>query len=488
MKVNGFSVPGVILDRNPEFVELYQAAWKMAAEHIQDLPGLPVVRHMDEACDPSRLWIWDTCFMVHFCKYAPKTFPGIESLDNFYLPMLDGVKSSCLIHHPDNPPLFAWTEYEYWRFTGDNSRLHRNLVEKRYLQRHYEFMENLCTGDKFPFSYVQANFHKTNRGYMWSGIASGMDNTPRGGDMHCNILWIDARAQMALSALYIAKMAAGIGETAIEEEYTAKYREHAKLLNDFYFDERDGSYYDLWIANYEHARILTPASFWPLLAEVASPERAERQITTLQDPELLGGNIPITSVSRNSSYFEPNGCYWRGSIWLPTSYMVMRALVKYGRLDLAAELAERTVTHMAATYRDFSPATIWECYSPTETKPAIAKRDEQVARPDFCGWSALGPISMLIENILGFHSADAIERVVKYHCRPIGRHGVTDFCFGDVCCDIIMENDGKIHVKSNRPFELELNGKRIPCPAGTSIIDIKEYENLKTAQDASKRT
>ena len=73
MQVNGFSVPGVILDRNPEFVELYQAAWKMAAEHIQDLPGLPVVRHMDEACDPSRLWIWDTCFMVHFCKYAPKT-------------------------------------------------------------------------------------------------------------------------------------------------------------------------------------------------------------------------------------------------------------------------------------------------------------------------------------------------------------------------------------------------------------------------------
>ena len=149
----------------------------------------------------------------------------------------------------------------------------------------------------------------------------------------------------------------------------------------------------------------------------------------------------------------------------------MRALVKYGRFDLAAELAERTVTHMAATYRDFSPATIWECYSPTETKPAIAKRSGQLVRPVFCGWSALGPISMLIENILGFHSADAIERVVKYHCRPIGRHGVTDFCFGDVCCDIIMENDGKIHVKSNRLFELELNGKRIPCPAGTSIIN-----------------
>lgn len=472
MLVNNFRVPGVILDNRPEYVELYQAAWRLAAEHIKDIPGLPAVHHMDEGFDPSRLWIWDTCFMVHFCKYAPKDFPGIESLDNFYLPMLDGVESPCLIHHPDNPPLFAWTEYEYWRFTGDNSRLHRNLVEKKYLQRHYEFMENLCTGDKFSFSHVQANFHKIDRGYMWSGCASGMDNTPRGEDMHCNILWLDALAQMALSALYIAGMAAAIGETAIETDYTAKYQAHVKLLNDSYFDERDGSYYDLWIANYDYDRILTPASFWPLLAEAASPERAGRQIAVLENPELLGGKVPVTTVARNSRYFKPDGRYWRGSIWLPESYMVMRALVKYGRFDLAAELAERTVTHMTETFRNFSPATIWECYSPTEAKPALDKHGEKLVRPDFCGWSALGPISMLIENILGFYNVDAIEKVVKYHYRPIGRHGITDFCFGQVCCDIIIENDGKIHVKSNHPFELELNNKRIPCPAGTSIIDI----------------
>ena len=470
MTINNFNVPGVILDRNPEFVELYATAWKLAADHIQDLPGLPVVHHMDEACDPSRLWLWDTCFMVHFCKYAPKDFPGIESLDNFYLPLLDGVKSSCLIHHPDNPPLMAWTEYEYWRFTGDGSRLHRNLVEKKYLQRHYDYMESLRTGDKFPCSYVQANFHKTDRGYMWSGIASGMDNTPRGGDMHCNILWVDALAQMALSALYIAKMAAAIGETAIEEEYAGKYQDQVKLLNDSYFDECDGCYYDLWIANYEQARVLTPASFWPLLAGAASQERAERQIAVLRDPELLGGEIPIATVARNSPFFDPDGRYWRGSIWLPTSYMVMRALVKYGQLDLAAELAEQTVSHMEATYRNFSPATIWECYSPTKPEPAVKGRGDGFVRPDFCGWSALGPISMLIENILGFHDVDAMERVVKYHCRPIGRHGITDLCFGDIRCDIILENDGNIHVKTNAPFELELNGKRIPCPAGTSIV------------------
>ena len=474
MQIQNYNVPGVILDDRPELIELYYAAWRLAAEHIKEIPGLPSPRHMDEGADPSILWIWDTCFMVHFCKYAPQDFPGIESLDNFYPPMLDGVKSSCLIHHPDNPPLFAWTEYEYWRFTGDSSRLHRNLVEKQYLQRHYEFMETMISGDKFPFSCMQANFHKIERGYMWSGNASGMDNTPRGEDMHYNILWVDALAQMALSALYIARMAAAIGETAIESEYAAKYQTHAKLLNECYFDERDGCYYDIWIANYDYARVLTPASFWPLLAEVASPERAERQMAVLRNPELLGGNIPIPSVARNSRFFEPDGKYWRGGIWLPDSYMVMQSLVKYGQFDLAAELAERTVAHMASIWRNFSPATIWECYSPTAARPATGKRS-QLVRPDFCGWSALGPISMLIENILGFYSADAVEKVLKYHYRPIGRHGVTDFRFGDVCCDVIVGKDGIMQVQSNQPFELDLNGKRISCPAGLSTINIAEY-------------
>ena len=126
-------VPEPVYDARPDFITLYRKAWELSAAHIDEIPGLPVVRHMDEACMPDRLWIWDTCFMVHFCKYSPEVFPGIQSLDNFYLPMHDGVKSSCLIHHPDNPPLFAWVEYEYYRFTGDKSRIYRNLVEKQYL-------------------------------------------------------------------------------------------------------------------------------------------------------------------------------------------------------------------------------------------------------------------------------------------------------------------------------------------------------------------
>ena len=60
-------VPEPIYDARPDFLTLYRKAWELAADHIDDtIPGLPVVRHMDEACRRDRLWIWDTCFMVHF--------------------------------------------------------------------------------------------------------------------------------------------------------------------------------------------------------------------------------------------------------------------------------------------------------------------------------------------------------------------------------------------------------------------------------------
>ena len=229
-------VPDPIYDARPDFIELYRKAWELSAAHIDEIPGLPVVRHMDEACMPDRLWIWDTCFMVHYCKYSPEFFPGIQSLDNFYLPMHDGVKSSCLIHHPDNPPLFAWIEYEYYRFTGDKSRIHRNLVEKRYLQKHYDFLENKCRiGDMYPFSAVHAAWQKFDKGYMWAGNPSGMDNSPRGDFQHYMLFWIDAIAQQALSALYISKLAEEINENDTAAEYKAKYEEKCELINKYYF-------------------------------------------------------------------------------------------------------------------------------------------------------------------------------------------------------------------------------------------------------------
>ena len=63
---------------------LYNKAWELAFMHIKDVPGMPQNPYMDEAFCDTQVWIWDTCFMTLFCKYANRVFPGVESLKNFY--------------------------------------------------------------------------------------------------------------------------------------------------------------------------------------------------------------------------------------------------------------------------------------------------------------------------------------------------------------------------------------------------------------------
>ena len=270
-------LPRPIFDEKPELIDFYYKAWDLAHSRIDEVPGLPAPRYMDEAHRSDRIWIWDTCFMVHFCKYCPDEFPGIASLENFYGVMLadkamplpkakgnrwcgadEGKMLDFKIHHPDNPPLFAWTEYAYALQTGDRSRLEKVYLKERYLQRWYEMFDRFDpAGPKPHGSVMPVKIKKFDDGFSWSGCASGMDNTPRGRtgsddlgpDGKCpdnpDLLWVDALAQQGLSALYLSRIAQLLGRTDESKEWMAKYEEIKIKINTLYLDEADGFYYDI---------------------------------------------------------------------------------------------------------------------------------------------------------------------------------------------------------------------------------------------------
>lgn len=74
-------------------MELYHKTWEIAAGRVRKGPeGLPGSPYMDENCYEDQIWIWDTCFMVLFAKYAPNSFPGEGSMDNLYKPIWDKEK------------------------------------------------------------------------------------------------------------------------------------------------------------------------------------------------------------------------------------------------------------------------------------------------------------------------------------------------------------------------------------------------------------
>lgn len=480
-------IPQPVFDAEPGYVELYWKAWEQAYAHVKWQKGLVQPLYMDEGLWDDTIWIWDSEFMVMFCKYAPKLFPGIQTLDNFYYTMLEDSGSSLRIQHPDNPPFFAWVENDYYKITGDRDHIRELLLDKKFPQRYWDLFPTLSPERNLQFDHYPIALKYKGIGYEWSGISSGMDNTPRT-RAGKGMLWVDAISQQALSALYISRLAKVAGDGATAREFEKKWKELRGIVNKYYWDDSDGCYYDIVPAPsgetasvadvqaspsaWRTTGILTPASFWPMLAEIPSKAQARRMTEFALRPDKLGGEVPWVTVSRDDPDFDANdGWYWRGSMWLPTAYMGIKALEKYGFQEAADTTAEKVLSWMLRTYCDYEPHTIWECYSPTAPTPS-SNHGKRV-RPDFCGWSALGPISLFIENVLGFHDIDASSRTVRWDIRHDCRHGLNNLTFGDTTTDLLYDPAAStVTIRSNKPYCLILNGKSHRIRAGVTTISI----------------
>ena len=496
-------IPTPVCEAFPNYENFYNKAWELAHAHVKEIDGMPQTPYMDEAFCDSQIWIWDTCFMVLFCKFAQEVFPGVETFRNFYETLygeksfpeiiatesepwwtgaVAGQSMPIKIHLADNPPLFAWAEYENALLHGDLEYLKKLLYERKFLQKHYEWFESLTESVKLPVVRCKTNVKREQNGYKWEGGSSGMDNTPRGRlgqnakekrPNNPDMLWIDAICQQALAAKSIARLFSLLGDKENAAEWETRFLEKQKLVNELYWDETDGFYYDINCNDGHFYKVKTVASYWPLTAGIASKEQAKLLTDLTNDPQTFGGDVPLISLARNDADFCESGNYWRGSLWLPTAYAALKGLAQYGFFDEAHSAGYRIFKHMLETYENYEPHTIWEAYSPTKPRPATSEDGVRTVRKDFCGWSALGPIAIYLEYVLGFHTINAFERVVEWS-KPKdiqGKIGVKNLRFGDVVTDIIADG-ANCFVQSNAPYSLKIDGKIFAVVAGENRFTI----------------
>lgn len=490
------SVPEPVFEANPEYVDLYWKAWEYAAEHVDTAEDLPQSPYMDEGFWGGMIWVWDTCFMALYTKYSPEKFPGVQSLNNFYVQFFENRILGKKIEHADNPPLMAWVEYANWAFNGMTSQGRGPEAAREALDAMIRFHEWWATmSPDLDFGRDRVHLRRVEdasgnlEGFYWSGNASGMDNTPRGRGIGWNaelevkpMLWVDALAQLAFSAREIQRMAEELGETAIAAEYEKKFNALKELINANYWDEQDGMYYDISAAppneDKRFSRVLTPASFWPMIAGVPSKEQAARMVEVVTDKNKLGGPVPFPSLSRDDPHYQDDGQYWKGAVWMPLSYMSIQALEDYDYNELADAAAQATLDWMLKTFEnpeaiaanDGEP-TIWECYSSTEPMPGT--HGDKYSRPDFCGWSALGPISLFVENVMGFHQVDYQNKEIRWRLHQPGVHGIKKLTFGDITTTILYDGEDGVQVESTAPYTLVINGLRHEIQAGiTNLSDI----------------
>lgn len=457
-------LPKPIWDGHETELECYDFAWKTAFKNIKN-PSKEsgfVSPFIDTAFNGD-LFMWDSSFILMFCKYASHIFNFQQTLDNFYAKQhRDGYICRQLNEKnggdaysrfdpaSTGPNIMPWCEWEFFRQSGDKERLQK--VFPCLLAYHEWLKEN----------------HTWRDGSYWSsGFGCGMDNInsrlPEGVNpkfSHGHMVWVDTNMQQVLSGELLVKMAKILGrdgekavaEISEESEYLKKY------INDNLWDEKSAYYYDLrrdGSLNYsKHI-----GAYWALISGVVPKERLDAFVSHLDNPNEFKRPHRVPTVSADDPFYCETGNYWNGSVWAPTNYMVLRGLEKYGYEDLAYDIAVNHLDAVTRVYRDTK--TVWENYA-----PELIERGGS-SKADFVGWTGLVPISVMIEYVLGIRAA-AGENKLIWHINRTQRHGVERYPIGggkfaDLVCDERKSADEKpcVHVKSQMSIQVEIlwNGK-----------------------------
>ena len=102
-------------------------------------------------------------------------------------------------------------------------------------------------------------------------------------------------------------------------------------------------------------------------------------------------------------------------MWLPTAYASLKGISAYGYHKEAHEAGFKIFDYMLKTYQNYEPHTVWECYAPEGYRPGTTANDAETVRRDFCGWSALGPIAVYLEFVLGFHYVKKTMQITQIY-------------------------------------------------------------------------
>ncbi|NVJ98210.1 MAG: alpha-glucosidase [Alphaproteobacteria bacterium] len=159
---------------------------------------------------------------------------------------------------------------------------------------------------------------------------------------------VELNAYLAREKQILADMAALQGLEAEASDYRADARVLAGRINDCFFDDETGFYYDRQIGAGAGdcegpllvARGRGPEGWAPLWANVADAEKAARVRAVMLDPAEFNTTVPLGTAALTNPAYDPD-IYWRGRVWLDQVYFGLRGLSNYGYDADARMLADK---------------------------------------------------------------------------------------------------------------------------------------------------
>ena len=301
-------------------------------------------------------------------------------------------------------PILSQEDYEKWGETNIHKPClvqHAAFIVKKYndvlwLQPYFP---QLC---KFIEYYNERCRHEPTGLFFWiCDAAIGVDNDPstyyRPYRSSGSILLNCFMYKELLALCYIGDL---LGEDV--SKYKKQAEDLCQAIRTHCYDEKDGMYYsvdfNLLPVNPEQKmhsgaprhwdcliqRIGCWSGFLALWSGIATPEQAERMVKeNLLDVNAFWAPFGVRSLSKYEKMYcikaTGNPSCWLGPIWGISNYMVFKGLVKYGFLDEAKELGEKTVKLFENDI--LARGELHEYYDPESGAP--------IMNPGFQNWNLL---------------------------------------------------------------------------------------------------
>jgi neutral trehalase len=457
-----------------DFVDIYNQTWAWLGDMWQK--GTPEndfqARYLNYPKNET-INQFEACFSTFFLVYSNRIFPAAPLLDNFY----DRQEESGAIRgdysvedgspvttkdNPEgvNPPLFAWAEYNLYHKIGNKKRI-RDIIPK--LEKY--------------FVWLDTTFKKGNGLYAVPLSATKMDNSPRDKAVYL----IDFNAQQALNALYMAELGDILNDKEISFRFKRHYFSLKTRINSMMWNEDAGMYCDL-DKNENLLSAKTIAGFWPLLAELPNEAKAEQLLAHLKNPDTFGLENPFPSLAADEEMFDETGHGYRGSVYPPFTFMVIKGLEKYQASELARECAIRHLYYMLDTLHPEGKerGSMWEAYRPRKDGPAQWRGKAGFPREMFLPYAALSTIALMIENVIGLY-VSLPRKTVDWVIPTLEIMGIEHLSLKRNMITILSNKSGRgweIRLESEKLyyFTIDILGtkkKTLPIPSGkcSMLID-----------------
>ncbi|ASP48841.1 alpha-glucosidase [Cognaticolwellia beringensis] len=163
---------------------------------------------------------------------------------------------------------------------------------------------------------------------------------------------VELNTYLAHEKTLLSKMAALLKLSKISSDYKRSATELANRVNQCFFDEESGFYYDRKIVNTDKSltntctgELLTmrgrgPEGWSPLWANIADKDKASRVKDIMLNKKEFNTKVPLGTAALSNPAYDAN-IYWRGRVWLDQVYFGLIALNNYGYHNDAKSLANK---------------------------------------------------------------------------------------------------------------------------------------------------